>query len=289
MTDAHPQAPSQPPLPASDTQPTPEPSQPHEVTSNAPDADADAKQLAGEVKEDGENVAQNLFSSWGIDVNAVTTNIGIGNIFTSDEKSEVEKGEVSGGEVKKGEGEEGDIGATASHIANAATQELEHASRAAQQTFGKAAEELGRGWGTLNSFLDDMLTPETNTGGDMQTRFKREFAELEGAELVDEFTCALIQKYRCYLNSLTAEKVFVLKGRMFVCTGCVCVCVDGELGSVREVIQMDEISKIQRARGMIRVLRGEQSMILGEFESETHYDGALGLLEHLRGERGEAG
>lgn len=233
----------------------------------------------------------------------------------------------------KKEIEDEDLGKAASHLASAAGAELEIASKAAQETIGKAAQEIGRGWGTLNSFLDDMLAPDTANGAssghngssqrsgggsgasgsiseiaaelgasssatDIQSVFRELFPRVqkEGEEIeeedqeqvVDHYGCTLIQKYRCYLNNSTPEKAFALRGRLFVTMSNISMYVADDAGAFGGNafginIPFESVVKIQKgAKAMLRVVtRAQTSFIFAEFQSETHFQGALSLLEQL--------
>ncbi|CAN8069317.1 unnamed protein product, partial [Agarophyton chilense] len=193
-----------------------------------------------------------------------------------------------------------DLKATAAHLAHAASAELQHASEAAQHTFGKAAQELGKGWGTLNSFLDDMLAPAASStashraapSSDAQRvlkHFHQHFPTLpERDDVVDHFECTLIQKYRCQLNDATPEKVFPLSGTMFVTTSHIAMyIVDRHTVFSSEsfgvTIPLADVAKIQKgAKSMLRLLTVDKhSYIFAQFESNTHFNAAISLLEHM--------
>lgn len=274
--------------------------------------------------DSGKNVG--VFSGWGFDVNSVTSNMNISNLFTtgdsvgglfaspdsmggffgpSDSADRPSEADVDTGDAINKESEkEGDvitgdgkrIETKAAGFANVATAELEHASRAAQATIGKAAEEIGRGWGTLNTFLDDMLAPDAQRSDsrpdesqDIHATFRKLFPHLDtDDEVVDHYRCTLIQKYRCFLNNATPEKVFPLRGRLFVTMSNIAMYVtdDGGMfgGNAFGInIPFQEVNKIQKgSKAMLRVLTKTQtSFIFAEFESDTHYNGALSLLEQL--------
>lgn len=262
-----------------------------------------------------------VFSGWGFDVNSVTGNMGISNLFSTSESvgglfaSPESMGNLftpsdteQSGDLPEAEDSDAiddkvdneDLGVSAAHLASAATLELENASRAAQETIGKAAEELGRGWGTFNTFLDDMLSPENHGGEqepdgahDIHTTFRKLFPDLDtDDEVVDHYRCTMLQKYRCYLNNATPEKALPLRGRLFVTTSNIAMYVTEDGGafggrSFVVTIPFQDVVKIQKgARAMLRVITNAQpqaSYIFAEFESETHYSGALSLLEQLNG------
>ncbi|KAI0566143.1 hypothetical protein FGB62_12g132 [Gracilaria domingensis] len=195
-----------------------------------------------------------------------------------------------------------DLKATAANLAHAASAELAHASEAAQHTFGKAAQELGKGWGTLNSFLDDMLAPAHGGGGggaralgDEQSQrvleqFDKHFPQLDRHDqVVDHFECALIQKYRCHLNNATPEKVFPLRGTLFVTTTHIAMHVVDEHAVFSRTpfgitVPFSDVAKIQKgAKSMLRVLTVHNaSYIFAQFDSDTHFNGALSLLDHMK-------
>lgn len=111
----------------------------------------------------------------------------------------------------------------------------------------------------------------------------------EEEEVVDHYGCCMVQKYRCYLNNATPERSFVLYGRLFVTMSNVAMYVtdDGGAFGRRSAfgvnIPFEEIVKIQKgAKNMLRVVtKAQTSFIFGQFESDTHYAGALSLLEQL--------
>lgn len=238
---------------------------------------------------------------WGWDMNAVAGNIGgfFGAGANAEDDDDDQNGyEVDGedaGEDPERQDPNENLGKRAANIANAATAEFEIASKAAQETFGKAAEEIGKGWGTLNNFLDDMLAakPEGEKGAaeenDIQDTFLATFPQIgKEDEVVDHFKCTLLQKYRCYLNNATPEKTYALRGRLFVSTAHVAMHVTddgGEFGAkpFGVAIPFSDVGKIQKgAKAMLKLVTKEQiSYIFAEFESDSHFSGALSLLEHM--------
>eukprot|EP00177_Eucheuma_denticulatum_P005278 GFKZ01009602.1.p1 GENE.GFKZ01009602.1~~GFKZ01009602.1.p1 ORF type:complete len:325 (-),score=56.39 GFKZ01009602.1:1036-2010(-) len=237
---------------------------------------------------------------WGFNVNAVAGNIG-GLFGAGTENHDSDK---NGGDSDREDGDahsdveaENELGTTAANIASAATAELEIASKAAQETIGKAAEEIGKGWGTFNSFLDDMLASKpgadstSSDDGNIHSQFQSVFPKLaEEDEVVDHFRCALLQKYRCYLNNSTPEKTYVLRGILFVSTAHVAMYVTddggqfgGEPFSIS--IPLKSVGKIQKgAKAMLKLVTKEPitySYIFAEFESDSHFSSALSLLEHM--------
>lgn len=276
--------------------------------------------------ESKEEPSAGVFSGWGFDVNSVTSNMGITTLFSANESSvgglfstpdsvgglftpsdSIENPDESEGQraiPSNGNGQNDNLGATAANLANVATTELEQASRAAQETIGKAAEGIGRGWGTLNTFLDDMLAPESNRGEhgtdesqDIHATFRSLFPNLDtDDEVVDHYRCTLVQKYRCYLNNATPEKAFPLRGRLFVTMSNIAMYVSEDGGAFGGKafgvnIPFLEVIKIQKgSKAMLRVVTKSQtsfilqtSFIFAEFESDTHFNGALSLLEQLQG------
>lgn len=226
---------------------------------------------------------------WNFDVNTVADNIGgfFGNM-TKDEESEPT---LIPKEVPQEEDD--DFGQKAASFANAATAELEIAGKAAQETIGKAAEEFGKGWGSLNTFLDDMLAAKPDSTAlseeNVQEQFRKMFPQLGTEdEVVDHFQCVVLQKYRCYLNNATPEKVYKLQARLFVSTSTIAVYiadVDNEFGGKPFTVSIpfSDVAKIQKgAKAMLKVVTSEQiSYIFAGFESDSHFSGALSLLEHM--------
>lgn len=244
-----------------------------------------------------------VFGAWGFDVNAVAGNIGGFFGAGGDHQEVTEHRDGSEGEDPNHQehtpdvNPEDDIGATAANIANVATAELEQASKAAQETIGKAAQEIGKGWGTLNSFLDDILAANPDTANnpdddsDVHHSFHNLFPQLEqDDQVIDHFKCALLQKYRCYLNNSTPEKVYALRGRLFVSTSHIAMYIThdgGEFGGKPFGISIpfQDVGKIQKgAKAMLRLLtKSQSSYIFADFESDSHFTGALSLLEHMAG------
>lgn len=270
---------------------------------------------------------QGLFGGWGIpalpDMNAVTENIG--NAFNdmvdgadsaldavaekSFGKAGVPDGDVGedgeDGENDGAAGEESaeDLQKKAVDMATGATKELEKASKVAQEALGHAAEDLGKGWGKLNHFLDDILAPQSRQGGasggadaedlaedeDVQVRFHSLFPDLDESEdVIDHYRCTLLQKYRCYLNNETPEKSLSVRGRLFVSTSRLAMYVFDDGGAFdgakfHVTVPLAEVARVQKgAKSMMRVITSSQSSyIFAEFESETHFAGALSLVEHM--------
>lgn len=244
-----------------------------------------------------------VFAGWGFpDVNAVAG--GIGGFFGGADEDDQEQSDQDPDHDDNGDDDAGspdvdpadDIGATAENIAKVATAELEHASKAAQETIGKAAKEIGKGWGTLNSFLDDMLAAKPDADGDqddadVHNSFHNLFPDLEkDDEVVDHFKCTLLQKYRCYLNNATPEKTYALRGRLFVSTSHIAMYVTDDSGQFGGKpfgisIPFQDVGKIQKgANARLRlVTKSQSSYIFADFESDSHYTGALSLLEHMAG------
>lgn len=252
------------------------------------DAGANQAKQTEEATADAEDGG--VFSGWGFDVNAVAGNINIGGLFTSPDKEEAKR------EAEQGE-QGADISAAAANIANVAATEIDHASKAAQETFGKAAEELGKGWGTLNSFLDDMLTPNIDGSEEVQEKdmvasFHSLFPEIDAEDqVIDHFECALVQKYRCYLNNATPEKTYPLRGRLYISTTHLAMYVTDDGGAFGKqpfgiAIAFADVGKILKQKGanaMLKlVTKSQQSYIVADFESDAHFSGALSLIEHMK-------
>lgn len=267
---ADPKQPAKPPAAAPKPPPAPDPK------SQSPDGAPPPPAQAG------------VFGGWGFDVNAVAGNLG--GLFTAADPTATDDVEPRPGPADPAD----DMGTAAANIATAATAELEHASKAAQQTFGKAAEELGKGWGSLNTFLDEMLAAKPDEsdpaeGADVHNTFHTLFPDLEpDDEVVDHFKCTLLQKYRCYLNNATPEKAYSLRGRLYVTTLHIAMYISddgGEFGGKPFGISVPftDVGKIQKgSKSMLRVVtKSQTSLIFADFESDSHFSGALSLLEHM--------
>lgn len=255
---------------------------------------------SSETKETNTPQANTSGWGWGFNVNAVAGNIGgLFGAGAEDNDSDKNDGDSDGedGDSHTDEEPENELGKTAANIATAATAEFEIASKAAQETIGKAAEEIGKGWGTFNSFLDDMLAAKpgadspSREDADMHSQFQSVFPELaEEDEVVDHFRCAFLQKYRCYLNDSTPEKTYALRGTLFVSTAHIAMSVTddgGEFGGkpFGTSIPLTSVEKIQKgAKAMLRLMTKEpitKEYIFAEFESDSHFSSALTLLEHM--------
>lgn len=250
----------------------------------------------------------NVFGGWAMpDINAVTE--GIGGIFGEYAGNTEENQENSADTDGLENADEDALTRKAQDIAAGASKELQIASQAAQETFGKAAEELGKGWVNLNEFLDDMLAPKAGAsagvrdgtgqfgevedvvkeGDDVQARFHELFPELDdGEDVVDHYAATILQKYRCFLNTATPEKTLPLRGRLFVTTAHLAMYIfdDGGLfnGSTFNItVPFAEVARVQKgAKSMMRVVtKAQTSFIFADFDSETHFGGALSLLEHM--------
>lgn len=203
-----------------------------------------------------------------------------------------------------GTGVTDELGKKAADIAKGATKELENVSKVAQEKFGQAAVGLEQGWGSLNTFLDDILAPkqdqqqqhqrkdvsdELEVKGDIQVKFQSLFPDADANEdVVDHYVCVMLQKYRCYLNDATPEKTIPLRVRLFVTTSTLAVHVFDDGGAFNDTkvtvtVPFTDIARVQRgAKAMMRVLtKQQQSYIFGDFASDTHFEGALSLVEHM--------
>jgi hypothetical protein len=192
------------------------------------------------------------------------------------------------------------IGKVAADMAADASKELEHASKAAQETIGKAAEEIGKGWGSLNTFLDDMLAANSDKekatndddirdDDDVQARYHALFPEVDADDdVVDHYSCSLLQKYRCYLNNATPERTFSMRGRLFVSTSNIAMHVfdaqeEFEHSKFNIIVPFSDIARVQKgAKSMMRVItKSQTSYIFSSFESDTHFNASLSLVEHM--------
>lgn len=253
-----------------------------------------------------------LFGGWGMpalpDINKVAD--GIGGMFNEivdgadgAYDAAVEKSvDANSGGSEVGDGGE-DLQKAAVDMATGATKELEKASKVAQQAIGHAAEDFGKGWGKLNHFLDDILAPGSRRGGgggadadaedlaedeDVQTRFHSLFPDLEEEDVIDHYKCTLLQKYRCYLNNDTPEKSLAVRGRLFVSTTHLAMYIFDDGGAFDGAkfhvsVPLADVARVQKgAKSMMRVITSTQSSyIFADFESETHFTGALSLVEHI--------
>lgn len=245
-----------------------------------------------------------VFGGWGLpDINSVTEGIGgmLGEMVEGSEDEEVAEraaGSGAGDGAPDGPGE--DLQKAAAEAAAVATKELEKSAKAAQETLGKAAEEIGKGWGSLNMFIDDILAPgagkdnapavaddDLADGEDVQERFRSLFPEIDdGEEVVDHYACTLLQKYRCFLNNATPEKTIPVRGRLYVTTSHLAMTVFDDGGAFdgakfNVTLPFEDVARVQKgAKSMMRVLTNSQtSYIFANFESETHFGGALSLVE----------
>jgi hypothetical protein len=272
-------------------------SNPSGLSASAPNAVADDDNPTAETGS--------LFGGWGLpDINAVAGSLG--GIFgdASSEKEDAQDGLAEKGDSDvKGPHARNNIGQVAAHIAADASKELEHASKAAQETIGKAAEEIGRGWGSLNTFLDDMLASNADKSNkknedddddigdddDVQARYHALFPEIDVEDdVVDHFACSLLQKYRCYLNNSTPEKTLTMRGRLFVSTANIAMHVfdAGELfgdSKFTIVVPFTDVARVQKgSKAMMRVItKSQTSFIFANFESDTHFNASLNLVEHM--------
>lgn len=262
-----------------------------------------------------------FFGGWAIpDLGKVIGEIVDGTDGKYDASGKAIDGSASGadedgadGDVDDDDGDAGihgeDLQLKAAELADVASKELASASRAAQVMIGQGAQDLGKGWGKLNHFLDDMLAPQqkkaSEDGGgeedgdddaedlaedeDVQVRFHSLFPDIEeSSDVVDHYRCVLLQKYRCFLNPDTPEMSVALSGRLFVCTTHLAMYVFNDHGAFNGAkffisIPFADVSRVQKgAKSMMRVLTSSQtSYIFGQFESETHFGGALSLVEHM--------
>jgi GRAM domain len=257
---------------------------------------------------DGENRTAetgSLFGGWGLpDITVVAGSLGgiFGDTSSAKDDAQEERNERGDSDLK-GPHARNNIGQVAAHIAADASKELEHASKAAQDTIGKAAEEIGRGWGTLNTFLDDMLTSNADKpkkenqeddddigdDDDVQARYHALFPEIDAEDdVVDHYACALLQKYRCYLNNSTPELTLPMRGRLFVSTANIAMHVfdAGEhFGDSKFtiVVPFSDVARVQKgAKAMMRVItKSQTSFIFANFETDTHFNASLNLVEHM--------
>jgi hypothetical protein len=268
---------------------------------------ADGKDGAGANASGGGAEDQGLFGGWGFghlpDMNKVTA--GFGGMFgelVDGGGGENEAAERPTG-TPDGDGDGEDLHRAAADIAAGATKELEKASKLAQATLGHAAEDLGKGWGKFSDFLDDILAPgagdkrreasvdaeDLGEDEDVQARFHSLFPDVgESEDVVDHYRCTLLQKYRCYLNNDTPEKSLAVRGRLFVCTSHLAMYIFDDGGAFdgakfHVTVPLADVARVQKgAKSMMRVVTSAaSSYIFADFESETHFAGALSLVEHM--------
>ena len=220
--------------------------------------------------------------------------------------------DVDGDGNKNGNGKDEGIlqGAAREILGKETTHNIENASRAAQDTLGKVGEEIGTGWGNFNRFLDDMLQGNSDTkkgvtengNENVQDKFEKRFVEelkeriIVDKDVVDCFQCKLLQKYRCYLNDVTCEKTLVVDAVLYITVSCVAMDLiesqdsSGTFGKgkgerFKVVIEFEKVEKIQRGKKeslMMRLLlKDGRCFVLGGWENEREFQGALALIEHM--------
>ncbi len=191
----------------------------------------------------------------------------------------------------------------ATEMAASATTELGNAGKVAQLRLGEAAKEVERGWGAFNSFLDDILTPQTQGEG-AETQAERGAVAIDGAaeklherfptldraeEAVEVYECAMMQKYRSVLNGATPEKTFACNGILYVTPSHLAMYVLDDGGAFGApfgtVIPLADVKRVQRGnKNMLRVLMVDQSsFVFAAFASVDTFKAAVDVLHHLVG------
>jgi len=186
----------------------------------------------------------------------------------------------------------------------------------------KVSADVVEGWASINKFLDDILENHPSQQGgstanavdsttsksgaadlDVSQKFESLFASSAGKvshyddmkqeEIVDGFECALVQKYRCYHNTLTPEHVYTIHGLLFISERYAAFAsldnnalnTTQSAPSVKTVVPLESVNKVQQGQtgGMMRLLLNDKSyIVLSNFRNPSDYNGALALFEHMR-------
>lgn len=175
-----------------------------------------------------------------------------------------------------------------------AKKAAEDLSKSAQENLDRVGVEIASGWGQFNKFLDTMLdTPDTTKDigeeglDDAQEAFRLGFPEVAAdEEVVDAFSCELLQKYRCFHNNATPERSFSIRGRLFVTVNLAAfLSLDSSFSSSPFTItaKFCDIEKVQKSQStMLRLLiKGHSYYIFTGFKDENDFSGAVNLLEHM--------
>uniref|UniRef100_A0A7S3E9T6 GRAM domain-containing protein n=2 Tax=Rhodosorus marinus TaxID=101924 RepID=A0A7S3E9T6_9RHOD len=168
-------------------------------------------------------------------------------------------------------------------------KDLESVSQGVTKNVALVGEELGKGWVGLHNFIDGVLNENSLSQSErVRAQFLARFPDLKDEDVVDSFNCSLVQKYRCYHNSGTPEKHYTFDGTLYVTiTSAAFWAEDDEAGfgsaNFPVVLKFNAVEKIQRGQpGMLRLLlNSKASFVFNSFESETHYMGAISMLEHM--------
>lgn len=297
-----------------DTQPAQASPPESAAKSDAPAPPVDAAPPANPAPQAGEGAAQThaggesadsgLFGSW------AGLSGGLNSLFGGGE----EAGATTTAEPPKQSPSLLPLSKAASEIAASATSELESASKAAQIRLGQAAQGIERGWGTLNSFLDDFLSPPVDgqqvpqdgatrdaaappppDAGAVSAAMERaaellheRFPELDaGEEAIDVYECSLVQKYKCTLNSATPEKTFAFAGVLYVTAAHLAMYVVDDGGAFGApfgvVVPLTAGNRVQRgSKAMLRVVTNdENSYVFAAFASDDAFKAAVDLLHQI--------
>ncbi|KAJ8902632.1 hypothetical protein NDN08_005952 [Rhodosorus marinus] len=178
-----------------------------------------------------------------------------------------------------------DVQKTAEMVA----KDLESVSEGVTKNVALVGEEIGKGWVGLHNFIDGVLNENSLSQSErVRAQFLARFPDLKEEDVVDSFNCSLVQKYRCYHNSGTPERQYTFDGTLYVTiTSAAFWAEDDEAGfgnaNFPVVLKFSAVEKIQRGQpGMLRLLlNSKASFVFNSFESETHYMGAISMLEHM--------
>mmetsp|Transcript_9125 Transcript_9125/g.16417 ORF Transcript_9125/g.16417 Transcript_9125/m.16417 type:complete len:362 (-) Transcript_9125:46-1131(-) len=197
-----------------------------------------------------------------------------------------------------------------------------------EQLLFSAASQVGTdvavGFSSLNKLLDGMLDSSGTPGSagnarhddeDSRVGVSEQFIKLFGpidnsAEsiigddtILDSFSCCLMQKYRCYHNNLTPERMIPYRGKLFITESHVAfaethpsVAKNAVFGAstdtqIQEPLRVvRDLKSVQKVQGsaptqMLRLLLNDKSSIIfGSFKDTSEYNAVSALIEHLRAE-----
>ncbi|KAA8499092.1 hypothetical protein FVE85_6677 [Porphyridium purpureum] len=167
-----------------------------------------------------------------------------------------------------------------------------------------AAANVSNGFQTMNTYLDNLLeTPKDHTAvsanynqtaKELFASFFQDAHSVLDEHIVDSFHCELVQKYRCYHNSITPEKTFTIRGMLFILEWHIAFASNSSTrfdsagtAPVRLLVKMDQVAKVQQAqRGLMRLLMHDKSsLIVGGFQNPSDCNGASALIEHMKEEK----
>jgi hypothetical protein len=123
----------------------------------------------------------------------------------------------------------------------------------------------------------------------VQEHFRMLFDDLD-EEVVDHFACALVQKYRCFINNATPEKTLTVRGRLYITTAHLAIHIYDDQGAFdnttfRITVPFADVGRVQKGvKAMMRVITNDasqSSFIFADFETDTHFAAALSLVEQM--------